>query len=60
MSLKAMYNQISGHYATADKFGSLSLSHHEAIAQIKKHTWVNALTTKFWTLESETVLFLSN
>ncbi|RAP38381.1 MULTISPECIES: class I SAM-dependent methyltransferase [Legionella] len=36
MSLKAMYNQISGHYATADKFGSLSLSHHEAIAQIKK------------------------
>lgn len=31
-----MYNDISGHYATADQFGSLSDSHIAAIAQIKK------------------------
>nr|WP_237759052.1 class I SAM-dependent methyltransferase [Legionella birminghamensis] len=31
-----MYNQVSGHYATADRFGSISRSHHEAIEQIKK------------------------
>ncbi len=36
MSLKAMYNDIIGNYATADRFGSLSDSHLAAIAQIKK------------------------
>jgi len=36
MSLKAMYNEIAGHYATADRFGSISDSHQAAIAQIKK------------------------
>ncbi|MBA2711890.1 MAG: class I SAM-dependent methyltransferase [Tatlockia sp.] len=36
MSLKAMYNDITGNYATADRFGSLSDSHLAAIAQIKK------------------------
>lgn len=36
MSLKAMYNEIAGHYASADRFGSISDSHSTAIAQIKK------------------------
>jgi hypothetical protein len=36
MSLKAMYNETTGNYATADQFGSLSDSHLAAIAQIKK------------------------
>ncbi|QRN03375.1 methyltransferase domain-containing protein [Legionella sp. MW5194] len=36
MSLKAMYNEIASHYATADRFGSLSESHKTAIEQIKK------------------------
>lgn len=36
MSLKAMYNEIAGHYATADRFGSISESHQAAIGQIKK------------------------
>lgn len=36
MSLKAMYNEIAGHYATADRFGSISDSHRIAIEQIKK------------------------
>lgn len=31
-----MYNEISGHYATADQFGSISQSHRAAIAQIKR------------------------
>lgn len=35
MSLKAMYNDIAGHYATANRFGSISESHKCAIAQIK-------------------------
>lgn len=35
MSLKAMYNDIAGHYETADRFGSISESHRIAIAQIK-------------------------
>lgn len=37
MSLKAMYNEIAGHYATADRFGSISTSHLAAIEQIRKH-----------------------
>lgn len=37
MSLKAMYNEIAGHYATADRFGSISKSHIVAIEQIRKH-----------------------
>lgn len=37
MSLKAMYNDIAGHCATADRFGSISNSHLAAIEQIKKH-----------------------
>lgn len=36
MSLKAMYNEIAGNYATADRFGSISDSHKVAIAQIKQ------------------------
>ncbi len=36
MSLKAMYNEIAGNYATADRFGSISDSHSTAIAQIKQ------------------------
>lgn len=32
-----MYNQISGHYAIADRFGSITESHLKAISQIKKH-----------------------
>ncbi|OCH97574.1 class I SAM-dependent methyltransferase [Legionella jamestowniensis] len=36
MSLKAMYDHIAGHYATADRFGSISQSHRAAIAQIKR------------------------
>ena len=35
MSLKAMYNDIADHYDTANQFGSISESHHAAIAQIK-------------------------
>lgn len=35
MSLKAMYNNLSNRYATADRFGSISESHSEAIAQIR-------------------------
>lgn len=31
-----MYNEIAGHYATADQFGSISKSHHAAIEQIKR------------------------
>lgn len=31
-----MYNQIAGHYATADSFGSISQSQNIAIAQIKR------------------------
>jgi len=36
MTLKAMYNNIAGHYATANRFGSISESHKCAIAQIKR------------------------
>lgn len=36
MSLKAMYNDLAGHYATADRFGSISNSHQAAIEQIRK------------------------
>lgn len=36
MSLKAMYNDIAAHYATADRFGSISESHQVAIEQIKR------------------------
>lgn len=36
MSLKAKYEEIAGHYATADRFGSISQSHRAAIAQIKR------------------------
>ncbi len=31
-----MYDEIAGHYATADRFGSISQSHRAAIAQIKR------------------------
>lgn len=36
MSLKAMYNQIAENYATANRFGAISQSHHIAIEQIRK------------------------
>ena len=36
MSLKAMYNQIADNYATANRFGAISESHHVAIEQMKK------------------------
>ncbi len=36
MSLKAMYNQIAENCATANRFGSISESHHVAIEQMKK------------------------
>jgi ubiquinone/menaquinone biosynthesis C-methylase UbiE len=36
MSLKAMYNQIAGTYANANRFGSISESHIVAINQIKQ------------------------
>lgn len=36
MSLKAMYNDIADHYDTANQFGSISKSHHTAIAQIQR------------------------
>ncbi len=36
MSLKAMYNKIADNYATADRFGSITMSQQEAIAQIKR------------------------
>ena len=36
MTLKAMYNNIAGQNATANRFGSISESHTCAIAQIKK------------------------
>ncbi len=35
MTLKAMYNNIAGQYATANRFGSISESHKCAIAQIQ-------------------------
>lgn len=35
MSLKAMYDTIATNYAPADRFGSISLSHQTAIAQIQ-------------------------
>jgi ubiquinone/menaquinone biosynthesis C-methylase UbiE len=31
-----MYDEVAGHYATADRFGSISQSHRAAIAQIKR------------------------
>lgn len=31
-----MYNEIAGHYETANRFGSISQSHHIAIEQIQK------------------------
>lgn len=34
MSLKAMYNNIAGHYETANRFGAISQSHDCAIKQI--------------------------
>lgn len=34
MSLTAMYNNIASHYATANRFGSISVSHECAIHQI--------------------------
>ncbi|KTD30722.1 small-molecule methyltransferase IraA [Legionella moravica] len=36
MSLKAMYNQIAENYATANRFGAISESHHVAIEQMRK------------------------
>ncbi len=36
MSLKVMYNDIAGHYATANRFGSISESHKCAIDQIHR------------------------
>lgn len=36
MSLKAMYNQIAEHYATANRFGSISESHKTAVEQMRK------------------------
>lgn len=36
MSLKAMYNQIAEYYATANRFGAISESHHVAIEQMKR------------------------
>ena len=36
MSLTAMYNNIADHYATANRFGSISVSHECAINQIIK------------------------
>ena len=36
MTLKAMYNNIAGHYAIANRFGSISDSHKCAIAQIER------------------------
>ena len=36
MSLKAMYNNIASHCSTANQFGSISESHKQAIAQIKR------------------------
>lgn len=36
MYLKAMYNAIAEHYATADQFGSITESHNAAVKQIKK------------------------
>lgn len=35
MPVKAIYNTIASHYATADCFGSITESHNSAIAQIK-------------------------
>ncbi|MCP0914334.1 MULTISPECIES: class I SAM-dependent methyltransferase [Legionella] len=35
MTLKAMYDNIAGHYAIANRFGSITKSHQCAIAQIK-------------------------
>lgn len=37
MSLKAMYHKIAANDETADRFGSVSLSHDAAINQIKKN-----------------------
>lgn len=36
MSLTAMYNKIADNYATANRFGAISESHHVAIEQMKK------------------------
>src|SRR5437879_5285976 len=36
MSLTAMYNNIASHYAMANRFGSISISHECAINQIIK------------------------
>lgn len=36
MPLKVMYDDVAGHYATADQFGSITQSHRAAIAQIKR------------------------
>lgn len=36
LSLKTLYNEIAGQYATADRFGSISHSHAVAIAQMEQ------------------------
>lgn len=36
MSLKAMYNEIAENYATANRFGAISMSHQVAIEQMQK------------------------
>lgn len=36
MSLKAMYNEIAGRYATANRFGAISQTHAMAIQQIRQ------------------------
>ncbi|KTC98528.1 small-molecule methyltransferase IraA [Legionella geestiana] len=36
MTLKAMYNTIAEHYATANRFGAITRSHDAAIAQIER------------------------
>ncbi|KTD21382.1 class I SAM-dependent methyltransferase [Legionella londiniensis] len=36
MTIKAMYDKIAGHYAVANRFGSISKSHECAIGQIRK------------------------
>lgn len=41
MSLKQMYNDLASQYDLADQFGSISESHHAAIAQIQRANSLN-------------------
>lgn len=59
MSLKAMYDKIAENYEPADQFGSITLSHDAAIAQISKHIPADRSSYKVLDLGVGNGLFLS-